>query len=256
MSLLQGLLRSKGTTTYGDARMDEDGDIETSDSDYEFVSVVSIPGTPARSRPVSPDPEPGRTNGNKSGLNRTLKPLTSKKGGKVTDPLRTLPTELSQRIFGALSIKDLARCARVCKRWRRSQSINYVWFLHYRKDNFCDDSLPPGKWTKRESKQNWRVIHLSTVAQRSTETYSSPPSRGVSNTNYSSGGHSGSGDQTPREVREERWRAEAEGAAKPGKVEMRSMYKEMGGRKAKTKTKMGREGEQRDKGGWGGGDFE
>lgn len=153
-----------------------------------------------------------------------------------------------------------------------------MWFLHYRKDNFCDDSLPPGKWTKRESKQNWvrlpvcdlprlvlhangtlilqRVIHLSTVAQRSTETYSSPPSRGVSNTNYSSGGHSGSGDQTPREVREERWRAEAEGAAKPGKVEMRSMYKEMGGRKAKTKTKMGREGEQRDKGGWGGGDFE
>lgn len=79
MSLLQGLLRSKGTTTYGDARMDEDGDIETSDSDYEFVSVVSprlckiplpytnapsskvsIPGTPARSRPVSPDPEPVR----------------------------------------------------------------------------------------------------------------------------------------------------------------------------------------------------
>ena len=30
-----------------------------------------------------------------------------------------------------------------------------VWFQHYRKDNFRDDSLPPGKWTKRESKQDW-----------------------------------------------------------------------------------------------------
>ena len=30
-----------------------------------------------------------------------------------------------------------------------------VWFQHYRKENFHDESLPPGKWTKRESKQNW-----------------------------------------------------------------------------------------------------
>ena len=30
-----------------------------------------------------------------------------------------------------------------------------VWFQYYRKEHFHDDSLPPGKWTKRESKQNW-----------------------------------------------------------------------------------------------------
>ena len=30
-----------------------------------------------------------------------------------------------------------------------------VWFQHYRKENFYDTSLPQGKWTKRESKQNW-----------------------------------------------------------------------------------------------------
>ena len=30
-----------------------------------------------------------------------------------------------------------------------------VWFQYYRKENFYDESLPPGKWTKRESKQNW-----------------------------------------------------------------------------------------------------
>jgi hypothetical protein len=59
-------------------------------------------------------------------------------------------------------------------------------------------------------------------------------------------------------VREERWREESEGVARPGKLEMRSMYKEMGGRKAKSKSKVGREGGgTRDKGGWeGGGEFD
>jgi hypothetical protein len=37
---------------------------------------------------------------------------------------------------------------------------NPVWFQHYRKENFQDDSLPPGKWTKRESKQNWVSLTL------------------------------------------------------------------------------------------------
>jgi len=59
-----------------------------------------------------------------------------------------------------------------------------------------------------------------------------------------------SGYQTPRELKEEKWRQEAEGAAKPGKVEMREMYKELGGRKAKGKGKLGSSGVARDKGGW------
>ena len=88
------------------------------------------------------------------------------------DPLKVFPTHLSQRIFGLLDIPDLAKCARVCKKWHSSQSINYgrlyfstpsdllanlqaVWFRRYRKENFNDESLPPGKWTRRESKQNW-----------------------------------------------------------------------------------------------------
>jgi hypothetical protein len=71
------------------------------------------------------------------------------------DPLRALPTELNQRIFGALALRDLARCARVSRKWARSQTLNYVWFQLYRADSYQDASLPPGKWTKRESKQNW-----------------------------------------------------------------------------------------------------
>jgi hypothetical protein len=56
------------------------------------------------------------------------------------------------------------------------------------------------------------------------------------------------GYQTPRELKEEQWKLEAQ-IGKPGKVEMREMYKELGGRKARAKTKLGSSG-IRDKGGW------
>jgi hypothetical protein len=52
----------------------------------------------------------------------------------------------------------------------------------------------------------------------------------------------GSGHRTPKEANEERWAQEAEGAARPNKVEMREAYKELGGRKSKAKTKLGRAG--------------
>jgi hypothetical protein len=68
----------------------------------------------------------------------------------------------------------------------------------------------------------------------------------------SSSGYStpGSGAQTPREIREERWRAENTVTEKPGKLEMRQIYKELGGRKARTKAKLGSSGGVRDRGGW------
>ena len=64
----------------------------------------------------------------------------------------------------------------------------------------------------------------------------------------------GSGYQTPREVREERWKAENENVAVPSKNEMREMYKALDGRKTKGKGKIGTT-PRRDRGGWeGGGD--
>lgn len=41
------------------------------------------------------------------------------------DPLRALPTDVSQRIFSQLSIRDLSRCSRVSKKWNKSQTLNY-----------------------------------------------------------------------------------------------------------------------------------
>lgn len=140
-----------------------------------------------------------------------------------------------------------------------------MWFQHYRKENFHDDSLPPGKWTKRESKQNW-VNHCDLLSlrtslifylQRVTHLKSSGGDRSPNSNGFSrASGYSSpsiSGYQTPRELKEEQWKQEAEAGAKPGKVEMRGMYKELGGRKSRGKTKLGSSG-VRDKGGWGGGD--
>ena len=82
-----------------------------------------------------------------------------------------------------------------------------------------------------------RVIYLQSAPDRDSQMsgYSTPTAH--------------SGYQTPREIKEERWRQEAEPSSKPGKVEMRGMYKELGGRKSKAKTKLGSTG-VRDRGGW------
>ncbi|KAJ3829293.1 hypothetical protein F5880DRAFT_1470854 [Lentinula raphanica] len=219
------------------------------DSDDELVNVVSVPGTPSRTRP----PSPTRNGAASRPLTRRPLHVSSSSPSAKTDPLKVLPTEISQKIFSRLSTRDLAKCALVSKKWHRSQTINYVWFQLYRKENFHDESLPPGKWTKRESKQNWRTTYLKSTSERSPTngTFSSRGS-GYSTPSSNYGSTLGSGYQTPREIKEEKWKLENEASASPGKVEMRAIYKEMGGRKARGKNKMGSTSGRtiRDKGGW------
>ncbi|KAI0313049.1 hypothetical protein OF83DRAFT_1143167 [Amylostereum chailletii] len=241
-SLLQGLLRQTASDALDNTKQRSGASPPLDDSsDDELVNVVSLPGTPSRSRAPSRPPSPtGR------GAARRLAPgplLLNSNSKRSTDPLKVLPTEVTQRVFAQLAIRDLARCARVSRKWKKSQTINYVWFQHYRKENFHDESLPPGKWTKRESKQNWSTMYAQIAANRTPPTGSIRPSR----SGYST---PGSGYQTPREMREERWKQEAETVEKPGKLEMREMYKELGGRKSKAKAKLGGSGAVRDKGGW------
>ncbi|KAK0478193.1 hypothetical protein IW261DRAFT_1551599 [Armillaria novae-zelandiae] len=231
--LLQDILRASTLSDSLNSERKQDNTVQrdTDDSDDELVNVVSLPGTPSRTRPSSPTRLGASTR-------RPPGPLLI---GSRKDPLKVFPTEVSQKIFARLTLPELAKCALVSKKWSRSQTINYVWFQHYRKENFHDESLPPGKWTKRESKQNWRLMHSQSLSSRSKST-----------NGYSGSGRSTpslSGNQTPRELKEEKWRLEAEAAARPGKVEMRGMYKELGGRKSRGKTKLGSSG-IRDKGGW------
>lgn len=90
-----------------------------------------------------------------------------------------------------------------------------------------------------------RTLSESDFNSTSRYGYATPPS---SSTGYS----------TPREIREERWAQEKngvimndDGGASNSKLEMREMYKELGGRKAKGKNKVG-SGGARDRGGWDG----
>ncbi|KIK66053.1 hypothetical protein GYMLUDRAFT_239702 [Collybiopsis luxurians FD-317 M1] len=236
--LIERKLNSLSLGTNANASLSNNNNPASDDSDDELVNVVSMPGTPARTRPPSPS---------RGAAARPLRgPLHI---SPKTDPLKAFPTELSQRIFNKLSIRDLAKCALVSKKWNRSQTINYVWFQRYRKENFHDESLPPGKWTRRESKQNWRLTYLKSNSNRSPTNGSFS---GYSTPSSPKSGY-GSGYQTPREIKEERWRQENEATATPGKIEMRAIYKEMGGRKSRAKTKLGSSG-VRDKGGWPGGD--
>jgi hypothetical protein len=94
-----------------------------------------------------------------------------------------------------------------------------------------------------------RTTYIASVSSRDNDAGHSRPYLAASG--YSS---AGSGHRTPKEANEERWQAEAEPGARPDKVAMREMYKELGGRKAKGKTKFGRAGETgaRNVGGLGG----
>ncbi|EJD55103.1 hypothetical protein AURDEDRAFT_109569 [Auricularia subglabra TFB-10046 SS5] len=206
------------------------------DDDDELVGVTSIPGTPAAlSRPGSRPPSPTR-----QGARSRLAPGPLKLGARSSDPLKAFPTELSQRIFSQLTMRELASCSAVSRKWAKSQTLNYVWFQMYRRDTFHDDSMPQGKWTRRESKQNWRQTLMKALNKRAD---SPPPA-------YSSrrGSPPGSGYQTPKEVREERWKTENDATASPSKLEMREIYKSMDGRKARGKGKISNK--TRDRGGW------
>ncbi|KAJ1310773.1 hypothetical protein OPQ81_009294 [Rhizoctonia solani] len=214
---------------------------QQNDSEEELIGVQTLPNTPRvlsrpGSRPGSRATSPSRLGA--SGR-KVRGPLMLGGARQHTDPIRAFPTEVGQRIFSQLSIHDLAKCARVCSRWKRSQTLNYVWFQHYRKDNFQDDHLPQGKWTRRESKQDWRVTYLR--IQRTSD-YNGP--RVAADADALSSGY-----VTPKEIREAQWANEAAAAnSRPNKVEARSMYKELGGRKFRGKNKFG--SEARDRGGW------
>ncbi|RXW15080.1 hypothetical protein EST38_g10776 [Candolleomyces aberdarensis] len=109
MSLLQDVLRSYSANPAQRQQLPDHKD----DSDDDYINVVSLPNTPGATRPSSPT---GRNN-------RPVRPLIISSSRK--DPLRAFPTEVSQRIFNKLPVRDLAKCALVCKKWGRSQTINY-----------------------------------------------------------------------------------------------------------------------------------
>jgi hypothetical protein len=130
-----------------------------------------------------------------------------------------------------------------------------AWYQLYRQETYQGSDLPVGKWTKRESKKDWRAEYLQTRRQRYKEessarsgayaySLSRPASRPATRSHSPT---PGTGYQTPREIKEEQWKLEEEAMAKPSKLTMREHYKDMGGRKARGKNKLGMQGSMRDR---------
>ncbi|VDB91023.1 unnamed protein product [Peniophora sp. CBMAI 1063] len=239
-SLLRDTLKNAAEESRVQDRPDN-AEPASEDSDNELITVESTPGTAAPSRPAS-----------RTGMRRPaatsspLKPLAGATNERRTlDPIRLIPTTVCQRIFSMLDLRSLSRCARVSRKWSKSQTLNYVWFQYYRKETFHDESLPPGKWTKRESKENWRQLYAKDVGKKEPDPWPVRPPR---SSGYNSG-HA-SGYVTPRELKEQKWAEENTAVEKLSKVEMRGVYKELGGRKSKSKGKVGATGGARDRGGW------
>ncbi|WWC66646.1 uncharacterized protein I206_100550 [Kwoniella pini CBS 10737] len=218
-------------------------------------------------------------------------------GGKNTkDPLRTLPTHISVRIFIQLDVRALARCNRVCKRWHKSSTLNYVWFLHNRalvlpklllpdspggktrkvnnEIEFFDpydkkprlSSLPQPNlpnssqpvWTKIESKKNWRNQFKITFKRTDPTNETEIDSRRVDISSLQTSGYNtpnnGHGYKGLGSGNASKWiQDDSDGggglSSSEKKQQAREGYKALGGRKSKSKRKMGGELGGKDKGG-------
>ncbi|KAJ9111200.1 hypothetical protein QFC20_002694 [Naganishia adeliensis] len=235
---------------------DEDED------DDEMVDLQTRPGTPVPGGVKSV----GMSSG--SGLRSLSGKLTTSR-----DPLRILPSALAVRVFLQLDIKSLARCNRVCKRWRKSSTLNYTWFLHCRsltlpKPTTTRRKLLPAEpdpddpnsgfdpydkyrglpqlatpvpasstpqWSKRESKKEWRPIFQSLATRTDTDAEKRDSLQVDIDALSATVSPGGSGYSTPTEA------AGSGGAVTPAKSkkEMRAHYKSLGGRKSKAKGMLG-----------------
>lgn len=144
MSLLQDVLRTQtldsldkklgSTNTINDRLSALHLDRDREEDEDELVNVVSLPGSPgsksrSASRPGSRASSPTRSS--RRPLQGSLH-ITSTSQRAPTDPLKMFPTEVSQQIFRRLKVKDLASCARVSRKWSKSQTLNYGTSSHLR----------------------------------------------------------------------------------------------------------------------------
>ncbi|KAJ1026755.1 hypothetical protein NDA16_002052 [Ustilago loliicola] len=241
-------------------------DWEQVDTDEELVNVQSTPATASatpleRSRPASPTRahsssrlaiETDTTDFESDGDATTCAKQSSSGGSKLrstsssskkrsssqrskTDPLRSLTSEIAQHIFLQLPVESLLACSGVCKRWRRSATLNYCWCRHYQ-HNFSttslDTALPSipawgsggAKWTRRESKTDWKTQFgkQKRIEAKDAARAESLPGSGTATPSRTQRLQD-AGIMTTHEARMEQWKQEAD--AQYTKQEMRDYYK-------------------------------
>ncbi|KIS68850.1 uncharacterized protein UMAG_12196 [Mycosarcoma maydis] len=240
-------------------------DWEQVDTDDELVNVGSAPATAAgtpleRSRPASPtrahsssrlgvetdttdfesdvDSNTGSSSKQLSASKlRTTTSHTKKRCSKAskTDPLRAFTSEIAQHIFLQLPVESLLACSGVCKRWRRSATLNYSWYRHYQHSfaaSSLDSALPAlpawgsggAKWTRRESKTDWKTQYgrQKRMEAKDAARAESLPGSGTATPSRTQRMQD-AGIQTTHEARMQQWKEESD--AQWTKQEMRDYYK-------------------------------
>ncbi|CAO1633177.1 unnamed protein product [Jaminaea pallidilutea] len=257
-SLLQSVLSSKLANASLDSRentehgagLEDWEEVHTSDDELVGIATApgTAPGTPANlSRPASPGVANPSSRG-KSTLSAD-RPVRVKAPKSKTDPLRSLPKELSQRIFLSLPTRDLLSLSRVCRRYARSATLNYCWYrqclaqfdsedagvnssAHVSGIASATNAVNSAHWTRRESKMNWKVEYARRrrQEQKDRDREFSLPGSGTTTPSRSQK-LADAGVKTARDVRQEQWDAEAQSDAGYTKNELRAFYKEAGGSK-------------------------
>lgn len=222
-------------------------------SDDELVNVASlpgtVPGTPHISRPPSPGGMTRSTPSKRSTLGKSIGFGIARKS--KTDPLRTLPKEVSQRIFLSLPISSLISLSQVNKRYRRSATLNYCWYKQCNKGAMVEEEAEDlasasggAKWTRRASKMDWKTQYAKQKKMEAKEQQrlESLPGSGAVTPSRTQRLRD-EGIKTASEQRQEEWREQEQQGY--SKEEMRDWYKEQGGTKGgKLKGKRGKGGQK------------
>ncbi|GAA5850342.1 hypothetical protein JCM3766R1_004317 [Sporobolomyces carnicolor] len=198
----------------------------------------SVASTPSGSRSSSPSRNSPRKGGGagKPRRDKTKERQKAEQNKNPLDPINRFPGVVNGRIFGELSATDLLSCGLVCKRWRRSQTLNYTWYLllqsltwtspEERKATYAEsDGLP--KWRASDASQDW-AQHFANIMRRDDL-----ESREAADTDENG--------LTMKEERELKWAQENEESEMAGmdKVAMRAYYKSLGNKKVKGKSWKG-----------------
>ncbi|UZJ52467.1 hypothetical protein CBS101457_001787 [Exobasidium rhododendri] len=218
-------------------------------SDEEMIGVISLPGTvpstPSASRPSSPGLS---SRGKRSGLSQSMTSADLNRKSK-TDPLRSLPKDVSQRIFLSLPLSTLLSLSLVNKRYRRSATLNYCWYKQCQLNSVHEEIVATStdgggaaKWTRRESKIDWKSQYAKQkrIEAREVQRLESLPGSGTTTPSRTQR-LKDQGVKTHKEMREEEWNSQENVGY--SKTEMREWYKGQAGTKGgKVKGKTGKGG--------------
>ncbi|GAA5926247.1 uncharacterized protein JCM15063_000225 [Sporobolomyces koalae] len=194
----------------------------------------SVASTPAGSRSSSPSRNK-RGGAGKPRRDKTKERQKAEANKNPLDPINRFPGEVNGRIFGELQTTDLLACGLVCKRWRRSQTLNYTWYLllqsltwtspEERKATYAESNGLP-KWRASDAKEDW-AEHFANIMRRDDL--------------ESKEADVDEDGLTMKEERELKWAQENEENEFAGmdKVAMRAYYKSLGNKKVKGKSFKG-----------------